>query len=173
MGIVNILRTGFPENGSAGNISRSTPANDANDAGGLLCYIIWYYNLNKYYYIRILAEKRDKKGEKSLPGPPRIALSVLNSFIKGLETKGLYQSYDKYYRKPLPNGLERCIEVSDALCGCGCGRPAAASEHYCGCCEHRMMAFCCQTLEEDEGHGSKGLCFHCWKKHSHEADGML
>ena len=40
MGIVNILRTGFPENGSAGNISGSTPANDANDAGGLLCYII-------------------------------------------------------------------------------------------------------------------------------------
>jgi hypothetical protein len=120
-----------------------------------------------------LAEKRDKKGEKSLPGPPRIALSVPNSFIKGLVTKGLYQSYDKYYRKPLPNGLERCIEVSDALCGCGCAIPAAASEHYCGCCEHRMMAFCCQTLEEDEGHGSKGLCFHCRKKHSHEADGML
>jgi len=40
MGIVNILRTGFPENGSAGNISGSTTANDANDAGGLLCYII-------------------------------------------------------------------------------------------------------------------------------------
>ena len=37
---VHSLTLGLSENGSAGNISGSIPANDANDAGGLFCYII-------------------------------------------------------------------------------------------------------------------------------------
>jgi hypothetical protein len=107
-----------------------------------------------------LPEKRDKKGGKSLP--------EATFFIQGLVQKGIYCKYDDEYRKPNSNdGPKHGPEVNGALCGCGCGGTAALSEHYCGYCGHRMMAFC--ILEE--GHGSKGLCFRCWKKHSHEADG--
>jgi hypothetical protein len=117
-----------------------------------------------------LAEKRDKKGKKRLRWAPRISLSEENSFIQGLVDKDLYRLYDDKYRHPDTKKPEDGSQVSIALCGCGCEEPAAGSQHYCGCCGHRMMAFCCLT---EEGHGSEGLCFHCWKTHSHEADGML
>ena len=67
------MTLGLSENGSAGNISGFTPANDANNTGnaqrkgiqglvqkgmlynmilqGLVCYIIWYFNLDIYHYI--------------------------------------------------------------------------------------------------------------------------
>ena len=97
-------------------------------------------------------------------------LSKPNSFIQGLLEKGLYQWYEDRYRKADPNRPKDGSEVSNALCGCGCGGSAARSEHNCGCCSHRMMAYC---VEGEEGYGSKGLCFRCWKNYSHAADGML